>query len=334
MEERLKDDLDFRENCKEMNPLVSIIIPVYNKAGLLRETLHSALNQTYTNTELVLVNDGSSDGSLEILKEFKEKYAEKIQLIESSNKGVSAATNLGILAAKGTYIQFLDADDLMSSDKIESQIRLHSGNGPETITTCEWVNFKEDIHQSNRVPYGVFRDFDSGLELLLRFWNHQEMMAISSYLTHRDLIHNTGLLDETLTINQDGEFFTRVLLHTDQVLYDPHGKVYYRTPSEGNVSQQKNYEAMASLLESYQAYEKAVLPAENSVRVRFSLKKVYQKFIYDVFPLYPDLIKRAESLINGLGVNESTYIGGRKFQQLTKIFGFKNALRLKRLLGR
>jgi glycosyltransferase involved in cell wall biosynthesis len=318
---------------KNQDPLVSILIPVYNKVEFLQQTLDSALNQTYSNTEIILVNDGSTDRSLEVLQQYAGLNPDKITLIDSPNRGVSAATNLCLQDAKGDYIQFLDADDLMSPDKIENQIKLLLGKGPKEVATCEWVTFKGDIDRCNRVPDGVFQNFDSGQDLLLRFWNYQEMMAISSYLTHRDLIHKAGPWDESLSINQDGEFFARVLLHAEQVLYEPEGKVYYRKPGEKNVSQQKSKKAIKSLLNSYQCYEREVLKFEDSKRARIALKKVYQKFIYDVFPKYPDLISEAESLMHNLGVSEKTYIGGPKFQQLSKLIGFKNALRLKRILN-
>jgi len=309
---------------------VSIIIPVYNKEAFIRETVDSVLAQSYPDIELILVNDGSTDGSLEILKEYVSQFPEKIRLIDSANRGVSGATNLGIQASKGDYIQFLDADDLISPDKIERQIQMLYGQGPKAIVTCEWVYFKNRIDYFNRVPYGVFQDFDSGFDLLLRFWNYQEMHQPAVYLTHRSLIKKAGPWDENLTINQDGEFFTRVLLHAEKVIFEPSGKVYYRSPGEGNVSQQKSSKAMNSLLESYHACERSVLRVEDSLRVRIALKKLYQKFIYDVFPHYPDLIQKAENLMKNLGVSELTYIGGPKFQRISRLFGFKNALRLKR----
>lgn len=312
---------------------VTIIIPVYNKFHFIEETLNSILCQSYFNFEIILVNDGSTDGSIEILERYATRFSDVVKLIDSENLGVSSATNLGIQSAKGEYIQFLDADDMISPDKIEKQVQLLSGKNKGAIATCEWVNFFHDIQQYTQVPYRVFQDFESGLDLLLRFWNHQEMMAISSFLTHRSLIEKAGPWDESLRINQDGEFFTRVLLHAEQVLFEPEGKVYYRSPGATNVSQQKSEKAMKSLLDSYQAYEQAALKVEDSDRVRIALKKVYQKFIYDVFPQYPDLIEKAENLIQNLGVTEKTYIGGPKFQQLSKLVGFKNALRLKRILN-
>jgi hypothetical protein len=132
------------------------------------------------------------------------------------------------------------------------------------MATCEWKMFHNDIQQSYSISYGVFHDFESGLDLLMRFWNYQEMLAISSYLTHRSLIEKAGYWDENLTINQDGEFFARVLVHVDKVVYDSEGKIFYRTPSEFNVSQQKSEKAMKSLLESYNCYEKVVLKFEDS----------------------------------------------------------------------
>lgn len=315
-----------------MDSLVSIIIPVYNKASHIRETLDCALGQTYPNVEIVLINDGSVDGSLDILKEFNLKFPDKIVLVDQENKGVSAATNVGIKASKGDYIQFLDADDLMSSDKVENQINLLKGKPFTTISSCEWVNFNNNIENFSRINYGVFQNFDTGINWLLRAWNHQEMMADSSWLTHRNLIDRAGPWDETLIINQDGEFFSRVLVNANEVLYDRNSKIYYRKPEFSNVSQSNSEKALKSLLNSYQAYEKNVLKVENSARIRRALKKVYQKFIYDVFPKYPHLISKAEELINDLNIPEKTYIGGPKFQQMSRIFGFKNALRLKRLI--
>jgi glycosyltransferase involved in cell wall biosynthesis len=269
---------------------------------------------------------------LEILEEYAKEFPQKINLINSVNQGVSAATNLGIKMSKGDYIQFLDADDLMSPDKIENQIEQLENKGPEFISSCEWVLFREDIANTSRVPYGIFKDFDSGIAWLLSAWNHQEMMQTASWLTPRSLIDKAGMWKEDLVKNPnpDGEFFCRVLLNCKGVVYEPNGKVYYRIPGTSNVSQQRDYQATLSLLGSYQSYEKEILKFEDSQRVRIALKKVYQKFIYDVFPEHPDLIDHANSYIASLGKLPNTYIGGPKFQKISKVLGLKNAIRFKR----
>ncbi|WP_317195985.1 glycosyltransferase [Litoribacter ruber] len=307
-------------------------MPVYNKVTFVKQTLDSALNQTYPYLEILVINDGSTDGSLPILESYARQYPEKIKLIDSINQGVSAAMNLGIKRAKGEYIQFLDADDCLSPDKIERQISLLQGKASAIIACCEWVMFRDDLINQMHVPYGVFGDFPSGLDWLLRAWNHQEMMQPAAWLAHLDLILKAGPWNESLIINQDGEFFCRVLLQCKGIAYEPNGKVFYRIPGESNVSQQKSPKAFQSLLESYRCYEIEVLKFEDSLRVRKALKKVYQKFIYDAFPEHTQLIKIAESYMESLGVKERTFIGGPKFQNMSKILGFKNALRLKKYL--
>jgi len=316
-----------------MKHLVSIIIPVYNKAAFVEETILSALGQTYPYTEIILINDGSTDDSLKILKRYQQKDPHKIILIDQENQGVSKATNRGIKESKGEYIQFLDADDILSPDKIQRQIDLIKDNEKDVVASCEWLMFKDNIDDCVHIPYGVFENFDSGLDLLLQFWNKQEMHQPGIYLTHRTLIEQAGPWNELLSINQDGEFFCRVLLRAGKIKYAERGKVYYRTPGESNVSQQKSKKAWCSLLDSLQCYERETLKVEDSPRVRKALKKIYQKFIYDVFPAHPELVAQAESYIENLGIAEKTYIGGPKFQILSKYLGFKNALRLKRLFN-
>src|ERR1700761_8333481 len=103
-----------------MSPaLVSIIIPAYNSAAHLRETIQSALDQTWPEKEIIIVDDGSADHSLAIAKEFKRK---DVRVFSQQNKGASAARNKGLREAKGDYIQFLDGDDLLDSLKIEKQL--------------------------------------------------------------------------------------------------------------------------------------------------------------------------------------------------------------------
>lgn len=100
--------------------LISIIIPVYNAEKFLDETINTVLNQTYKNFELILVNDGSKDKSVDVIKKHNDK---RIKLIDNkNNKGAALSRNDGIRKAKGRYICFLDADDLWNKEKLEKQI--------------------------------------------------------------------------------------------------------------------------------------------------------------------------------------------------------------------
>ena len=102
-----------------MHGLVTIIIPVYNAEPYLNEAILSAINQTYKNTEILIVNDGSTDNSLEIAQRFNDS---RIKIITQKNQGGSIARNRGIQIAQGDYIKFLDADDTLELYAIEQQV--------------------------------------------------------------------------------------------------------------------------------------------------------------------------------------------------------------------
>ena len=108
----------------EYKDLVSVIIPFYNEEHYFDDCIHSVLNQTYQNIEIIIVNDGSDKKFYEKLQALNQKYPNKINLVHKQNGGVSSARNLGIQKATGKYISFLDADDSWLPDKIEYQIKI------------------------------------------------------------------------------------------------------------------------------------------------------------------------------------------------------------------
>ena len=119
-------------------PRVSIIIPCYNSAAWLAETLASALAQTWTDREIIVIDDGSTDNSAAVARSFT---ARGVQLVTQANAGAAAARNAGLRLARGDYIQFLDADDLLAPDKLARQVRLLEESGNDCIATCAWGRF-------------------------------------------------------------------------------------------------------------------------------------------------------------------------------------------------
>lgn len=121
------------------NPLISIIIPVYNGGNFLDEAIQSAINQTYKNTEIIVVNDGSTDNSSTIAKKYRN-----VILINKTNGGVSSALNAGIQYAKGEYISWLSHDDLYRKNKIKNQIKyLQKQKTENVVLYCKtsFINF-------------------------------------------------------------------------------------------------------------------------------------------------------------------------------------------------
>lgn len=119
-----------------MNALVSIIVPIYNADKYLNRSLKSIINQTYTNLEIILINDGSTDSSLEICKEYVEKD-KRIVLIDKINEGVSIARNTGIQKSSGAYIAFLDADDWITPNYIEHLMKPFENENVD-ISVCDY----------------------------------------------------------------------------------------------------------------------------------------------------------------------------------------------------
>ena len=117
--------------------LVSILIPVYNAEGFVAEAIQSALDQTWPAKEIIAVDDGSTDRSLEILKSF----GLRIRVIEQENRGASAARNRALSEAQGEFIQYLDADDFLAADKIEIQMNRLLAESPGRIASSAWGRF-------------------------------------------------------------------------------------------------------------------------------------------------------------------------------------------------
>ncbi len=133
----------------QIRPLVSIIIPFYNRADFLREAIESVLDQTETDWELLLINDGSTDQSGAIAESFKAEYPSKIRLCSHSqnqNKGASASRNLGIAKAAGQFITFLDSDDVFFPDTLQKELQAFAQN-PLADAVCGtlkcWYSWSE-----------------------------------------------------------------------------------------------------------------------------------------------------------------------------------------------
>ena len=123
-----------------MNALISIIIPCYNAEKYIAETIQSVLNQTYTNWELIIVNDGSTDSSIEIINSFLENK-KKIQLINKPNSGVADTRNKGLEIAQGQLITFLDADDVWHNTNLEKKVNFLTSTDYDVVYSyCQMID--------------------------------------------------------------------------------------------------------------------------------------------------------------------------------------------------
>jgi glycosyltransferase involved in cell wall biosynthesis len=311
--------------------LTSVIIPCHNAGRWLKQTLESALTQTWPAVEIIVVNDGSTDDSLTVAEGFAGRG---VRVVDQPNRGASAARNHGLRLARGDFIQFLDADDLISPDKVGAQIELLAGRPAGTVATCAWGRFASHPAAARFVDEAVFRDF-APVDFLVLAADTGAMMHPSCWLLPRAVAERAGPWDETLSLNDDGEYFCRTLLASKGMAYSATGRSYYRSGLAGSLSQQRSERARRSQFRSIELITGRLLAAEDSPRTRRAAANYFQRFIYDFFPAPADLMQQAAARVAALGGTTlgSPPMGGRT-AALARLLGWKNVWRLKHYLKR
>jgi glycosyltransferase involved in cell wall biosynthesis len=187
---------------------VSVIIPVYNRDGWIGDCIDSVLSQTYENFELIVVDDGSTDSTQDIFKKYRENN-ENIKVLFQQNKGVSSARNLGIKAAEGEYIAFLDSDDIWKSEKLETQISYFNLTpGAYVCQTDEvWIRNGKRVNPGKRHKKPSGDIFIDSLSLCL--------VSPSAVMMKKDFFEKAGLFDEEMTACEDYDLWLRASLLFD-----------------------------------------------------------------------------------------------------------------------
>ncbi len=308
---------------------VSIIIPAYNVKEVILPTIESCLKQDLSILhEIIIVDDHSTDNTWEIVNEVAKDYP-IIKLLANTGKGANSARNYGYRLSSGEYIQFLDADDILSENKIKAQYKAIEQDFPRTVAFCGWTHFTDDTKDATFSSNGTWKDYEDPTQWLIDAWSGKGMMVTSCWLTPRPLIELAGYWDESLSINQDGEFFCRILLQAQTLKFVKEAKLYYRKPQKSNISQQKSYDAAADILKSYRLNEKHMRVQRDDDAVRLACASNYMNFIYWYYHLYPDLAKGALNDIKRLRVKDQPKVGGKYFQLLSNFIGFLAALKVK-----
>lgn len=170
----------------EQDILVSVIVPVYQVEEYLARCVDSILGQTYGNLEVLLVDDGSTDGSGQICEDYAEKDA-RVKVIHKANGGLSSARNAGIDAATGTYLEFVDSDDWLEPDGVEAMLTLARTSSVKLVVAGRWdVSAKTGVKKKGLCP--TRQEVISGTELVRRIfrWEHCDSSACDK-LFHREL---------------------------------------------------------------------------------------------------------------------------------------------------
>lgn len=254
-------------------PIVSIIIPFWNSRAWLKRSIQSALQQSWKHTEIILINDGSTDDSLTIAKSFENS---NIRIYTQANQGASAARNMGLSKAKGSFIQFLDADDELSPNKISKQLeKLDFNANIEAVCTCRY-----GITKGNSVmfyPDSLWRDLNPSEWLQTSYFN-SSAMPTSTWLCPTKVLRQAGDWDPSLTLNDDGEYFARVVTKTKEVKFSMDATCYYHADNEYSLGSRSDIDSLTRMLVSIDKCANTLLEFDCSKRSRIALSKLYSRY--------------------------------------------------------
>lgn len=315
-------------NFRSVTPLVSILVPAYNAAPWIADTLRSALAQTWTNTELIVIDDGSSDDTLARANAFVSSRPDaNIRVVSQPNRGASAARNHALLLARGEYIQFLDADDLLASDKIERQLARLILSGPRFLASGSWARFKNDPASAVFTPHPNSRDL-TGVEFLQLNFEEIAMMHPAAWLAPRTLLDAVGPWDETLSLNDDGEYFARVALAAERIAFCADARSYYRSNLSSSLSRRQDPRSLASLYRSIELTLEHLLAADRSPRTLAAAAFAWKWTAFELYPAAPELSRHAEQRCKKLGGSPRPFPGSGRFLLLSRLLGWRLARRL------
>lgn len=310
------------------SPLVSILIPAYNAQLYIAETLDSAIAQTWQNTEIIVVDDGSKDDTLAVAKNYE---SEKVKVIaQNQNRGQTVALNRCLAEARGDFIQYLDADDILEPQKIEVQVNRLLEEPSGTLAIAPWARFyKNDLSNAKFKPNRDWKDYEDPIAWLTDCWTNNGTMPPTSWLYPREIIDATGLWHESLTLNNDMEYFTRAVLACKKIAFCPEARWYYRSGNP-SLSGQRSKQAIWSQYEVIKLSTERLLAKEDSDRTRYASACYWQFFTFVAYPQATDLIANAEQNIRLLGGCDLKPEGGTIFKIMREAFGWKLAMRLQK----
>lgn len=217
--------------------LVSVIIPCYNYGAYISETIESIRAQTYTNWEIIVVDDGSSDNTAEVVRQYTDNDT-RIKYYYQQNKGLSSARNKGLSLATGSYIQLIDADDYIDKTKFEIQVNLLLGHPEVDLVYADTFLFN---HASTPVEQREYRKFNLTMppvsgsgNMLAMHMAIDNIFLVGSPLFKRGIVQNIGGFDPALFSLEDWHFWYRAVLSGCQVMYDNRRGTEFYVRTHGN----------------------------------------------------------------------------------------------------
>ena len=318
--------IDDDANGDTKRPLVSVLIPCFNAERFVGAALEAVLAQTYAPIEVIVVDDGSTDGSAGVVAGFADRG---VVLNKHKCGSASAARNRAFASSHGNFALFLDADDLIAPDHVAA-LAGRLDPAIQAVAMGQWDRFTIDPTEARFPDRPGYHDA-KGIDWLCLDWRDgQPMTQCGTFLIPRSLIDAVGGWDERLGLIDDFEFFARVLCAAEELVFAPDARLYYRSVP-GSLSAQASPEAAASAALSLALGTDHLLAAENSPRTRRAAANMLQTFDYTFYPAYAELRRDLAERIAELGGSDLPPIGPPGFHTLRRWIGWRAARRVQRM---
>ncbi len=306
-----------------LKPLVSILIPAYNAEETITATIESAIAQTWQSKEIIIVDDGSKDRTADVGRRFSSRG---VTVVTVPNGGAAAARNHALSLCHGDYIQWLDADDLLSPKKVEVQLEaLGNDPNPKILLSGPWAPFYFRTRNARFIQNSLCHSL-SPADWLVRKLSENLHMQTATWLTSRALAQAAGPWDTRLLTDDDGEYFCRVLMAAERILFVPEAKVFYRMSPSSRLSHigssDKKKTAMVLAMRLHIQYLRSL---EDSKRVREASVAYLQNWYHNFYPERPDLVAEMQMMAEQLDGHLETPRLRWKYAWMRPVFGWKAA---------
>lgn len=310
-----------------MPKLASIVIPCYNAQKWIAAAIESCLHQTYSPIEIIVIDDGSSDNSLEIVK----RYGDRIRWETGPNQGGNYARNRGFALSQGDYIQFLDADDILLPEKIEQQVRCFE----ETQADVVYSDWRYQFHQPDqKIELGDIKVCGPKQDFFEELLSNKRWIPIICTLFTREIVERSGGWDEELEAAQDRDFLILTAFAGAKFAYSPGCHSLYRRYGNVTVSSQSKMRWLDNHCTVMRKTENRLLQLGNlSLHYRQALAKAYynmgRELLYSDFPhlQHPKYLRHLEALEQALRLYPQFKVSDRKisYRLIQQFLGIRYA---------
>jgi glycosyltransferase involved in cell wall biosynthesis len=302
-------------------PLISVIMSAYNVDKFISQSIDSVLNQSYSNFEFIIINDGSSDSTKDIIESFSDN---RIKLFHIQNSGTCAALNFGLNKSTGRFIKFLDSDDILNKCHLEAQIECLFNSTKGSVVSCKWIRFyNNDLSNLKEVPESVWQSMSSKQWILKALRQDSDMMPPWLWLIPREIINDSGFFNENLSYNHDFEFSIRLLLKSSYVVFSDKSIVYYRTGNMSSLSNLRNEKAWLSVLESTNIATTLLIEKIDDPDIKRLCAKRYFNLLFELYPKFPSIAYIINNQMVNLGFKKFDIPGSNRLRILGFFMGWK-----------